>query len=262
VRLLLLLSLAVLACAAQASAQETSEKEQMGLKGPVKTIRTKWYRSVQGEPAGDAPLYEYEVTLDREGRKVEETHYKPDGKLWQREVVTYDAAGRTEVSYNPDGTVQQRVIRQKEEFDKEHRTGRVVVTGHDGALNTEFVNKYDARGRRVEGFTYDREGKLQSRSVWKFGADGEFQEFLFYNGAGAVLLKLVRVAEGMQLLNYDDRGALVSTEIRRQQVCKESDAYGNCKSMTATKSVGKGGMVEEVTEIISRTYTYLTAFSP
>lgn len=85
----------------------------MGLKGPAKSVRTKWYRSVQGEPAGGAPLFEYEVTLDREGRKVERVHYTPDGMLQLREVFTYDDTGTTEVSYRHDGTFRHKLVTQK-----------------------------------------------------------------------------------------------------------------------------------------------------
>lgn len=254
-RLLLFLSLAILACAAPVLSQGVSEKEQMGLKGPVKSVRTKWYRSVQGEPAGGAPLFEYEVTLDREGRKVERVHYTPDGMLQLREVFTYDDTGTTEVSYRHDGTFRHKLVTQKEVFDEGRRSGRVIVTSPDGYYS-EHVNKYDDRGRRVESSAHDREGKLQRRSVRTLAADGGYQEFLVYDGAGVLLRKQVRVAEGEQFFIYGADGALVSTETRRRPICKESDAHGNCTSETVTKSVSKGGKVEEITEIIRRTFTY------
>jgi hypothetical protein len=253
---LLFLSLVLLTCAAPTAAQDITEKEQMGLKGPVKTVRTKWFKSVQGGPAGEVLLFENEVTLDREGRQVEKLYYEPDGRLWRREVFTYDAAGRTEVSYNPDGTAQQRVVRQKEEFDKERRSSRMVVTSDSGGFYYETVTKYDARGRWVERSGHDRDGKLKDRGVMKYGADGGFVEFLHYNSAGVVLQRHVRVPEGMKVFTYDNGGALVSTETRRRQVCTESDSYGNCKREMMTKSVSKAGGVEEVTELILRTYTY------
>jgi hypothetical protein len=256
-RTLLFLSSVVLACAAPTPSQEyPTEKESMGLKGPVKSVRVKWYKSVQGEPVPNAPLFEYEVTLDREGRKVGRIHYTPDGMVQLREVYTYDATGTTEVSYRHDGKFRYKLVTQKEEFDKARRTGRIIVTGYDGAFYNEHVKKYDDRGRWVEGLTYDREGKLQSRSVRRLAADGMFQEFLVYNGAGTLLQRHVRGAEGIQVFIYSADGALVSTEMRRWPVCKESDASGNCQSETLTKSVSKGGKVEEVTELILRTFTY------
>lgn len=254
-RKLLFLSLAVLACAVPVLAQENSEREQMGLKGTVKTVRTKLYRSVQGEPAPNAPLFEHEVTLDREGRKVERVHYTLEGTLQLREVFTYDATGTTEVSYRHDGRFRHKLVTQKEKFGKGRRTGRVVVTSPDGYYS-EHVNKYDDRGRWVESSAYDRERKLKLRSVRVLAADGVYQEFLVYDGAGVLLRRQVRVAEGEQFFTYGADGALVSTETRRRPVCKESDAHGNCKSETVTKSVSKGGKIEEVTDVILRTYTY------
>ena len=254
-RQLLFLSLALFACGALASAQDVPEKERMGLKGPVKTVRTKSYRSVQGEPAPDAPLFDYEVTFDREGRQVEKVHYTTDGTLQLREVFTYDAAGTTETSYHHDGTFRHKLFKQKEEFDEGRRTGRMVVTSPDG-FYSEHVNKYDDRGRWVESSAYDRGGKLKHRSVRTLAADGVYQEFLVYDGAGILLRKQVRGADGEQFFNYRADGALVSTETRQRQVCKESDSHGNCRRETFTKSVNKGGRVEEVTEVILRTYTY------
>jgi hypothetical protein len=252
---LALLSLAFIICAARASAQGIPDKESMGLKGPVKTVRTKIHTATQGGTAADARLSDSEHTFDREGRAVEKVYYNPDGTVWQREVFTYDDAGRTGVVYGADGTIRQRVFTQKEEFDKEHRTGRKVISG-EGMAYSEFINKYDERGRWLEGFAYDREGKLKSRSVNRYGADGRLQEFLHYNGAGTVLLKYVIVPEGTQVYTYDDGGVLVSAETRRRDVCKESDPYGNCKSQTAAWTVTKGGKVEEVTHTTTRSFTY------
>jgi hypothetical protein len=255
-RLLLFLSLLFFACAVPALPQEPTEKGRLGLRGPVKTFRTKWYRSVQGRPAADAPQFEHETTLDREGRIVERVHYTPDGMTQLREVFTYDAAGTTEVSYRHDGTLRHQLFTQKEKLDKGRGIGRSVVTSPDGSFHREYVNKYDDRGRWVESSAYNREGKLQLRSVRTLASDGEYQEFLVYDGAGHMLKRQVRIAGGMQLFQDGADGALVSTETRRGPVCKEFDAQGNCTSETLTKSVSKGGKVEEITELTLRTYTY------
>jgi hypothetical protein len=258
VRTLGLLSLALIVCATRASAQEITDKETLGLKGPVKTVRMKTYRVAQGGADPDASLTDSEYAFDREGRAVEKVYYNPDGTVGRREVFTYDAAGRTGVVYGADGKVGHRIFRQKEEFDRERRTGRSVTTGegYDGTLYAEFVRKYDERGRWLETSAYDREGKLQTRSVNVFGADGRLQEFLHYNGSGMLLHKYITVPEGTQFFAYDASGALVSVEMRRRDVCKESDPYGNCKSQTAAWTITKGGKTEEVTNTTQRSFTY------
>jgi hypothetical protein len=258
VRQLLLLALAAIALAARAPAQETSDKEKMGLKGPVKSVRTKTLMPTQSGPDVEAHLSDSEDTFDREGRSIERTYYNSDGSVGRREVFTYDADGRTQVVYGADGKIQSRVFTQREEFDKEHRTGRRVVTdaGHDGGMYAEFVSKYDERGRWLETSVYDRGGKLQTRSVNRFGADGRLQEFIHYDGAGVVLQKFVTVPEGQQVYTYDNGGALLSTQTRRREVCKESDQYGNCMSQSAVWTVSKGGRVAEVNVSTSRSFTY------
>ena len=47
-RRLLLSTLAVLACAAPAPSGQSTAKELRGLKGPVKTVRTKWRTAPSG----------------------------------------------------------------------------------------------------------------------------------------------------------------------------------------------------------------------
>jgi hypothetical protein len=247
-RLPLFLSLVFFACAVPAPSQEVFDRERRSFKGPVKSVRTK---------SAD-PEISHEITFDREGRKVGEAYYEPDDKLFRRRVFTYDAGRSTEESYGPDGKLLDRVV-SKEEFDKARGTGRTTFTVElDGksVLRTEIVNKYDSLGRPVESSSYDREGKLQSRSVWKFSADGGLEEFILYNGAGSVLQRYVRIPEGMRIFVYGNDGALVSTETRGRQVCTESDQYGNCKRGTTARSINKDGKVEEVTATTYRTFTY------
>lgn len=254
----LLLVLAVIALAARAPAQETTDKEKMGLKGPVKSVRTKSLMPTQSGPDVEAQLSDSENTFDREGRSIERKYYESDGRLWRREDFTYDADGRTQVAYDREGKIQSRVLTRKEEFDRERRTGRKVVTdeGYGGTLYAEFVSKYDERGRWLETSVYDRGGKLQTRSVNRFGADGRLQEFTHYNGAGTVLQRFVTVPEGQQVFTYDGGGALVSAQTRRRMVCKESDPYGNCVSESAVWTVSKGGRVAEVNVSTTRSFTY------
>lgn len=247
-RLILFLSSALFACAVPALSQEASDREKMGFKGPVKTARTQ----------SANPVVNYEITFDKEGRKVEDAYYEPDGKLYRRRVFTYDAGRSTEESYGPDGKLLDRIVK-KDEFDRAHGTSRTMITGEingNSALYTEMVDKYDSLGRLIESSSYGQEGKLQSRSTRRFDADGELGEFVLYNSEGSVLQRYERVSEGMRVFLYGNDGALVSTETRRRQVCEESDQYGNCKRGTTARSINKAGKVEEVTTVTTHTFTY------
>ncbi len=247
-RLLLFLSSALFACAVPALSQEVSDREEVGFKRPVKTVRTK---------SAD-PVVNYEITFDREGRKVEDAYSEPDGKLYRRRVFTYGVGRSTEESYGPDGKLLDRFVR-KDEFDRARGTSRTTVTGEvngNSVLYTEMVNKYDSLGRLIESSSYDEERKLQSRSTRRFDADGGLGEFVLYNSAGSVLQRYERVPEGMRIFLYGNDGALISTETRRRQVCEESDRYGNCKRGTTARSINKADKVEEVTTLTTHTFTY------
>lgn len=256
-RLLLPVSLAVLASAATPPAQGVVEKESRGLKGPVKSVRTKLPAARDGarrlsEGAGS----EHETAFDREGRKVEESHYDPDGTLSSRSVFTYDGAGASiETRYGRDGTPREQVTR-KETFDRERGVARVIVTGSAGGLYTEFLQRLDAQGRLVESRACDRDGRLQSRSTWKFGAGGALEEFTLYDGGGAVVDRHVRVPEGFRMFSYGKDGTLLSTETRGMHVCEESDPYGNCKRARAKWSVARAGEGEEFDRVFLHSFTY------
>ena len=259
-RQLLFLSLLFFACAAPALSQEPSDRDQRGFKGPVKTVRTKseGLARAMSAPGKVVPEINQETTFDRDGRKVEEARYEPDGKLYRRSVFTYDGGVKTEESYKPDGTLQRRTITRKE-FDKARGTSRTTVTGEligHGEFYSVMADRYDSQGRLVEGSSYDRDGKLQSRSVWRYGAGGGIEEFVHYDGAGSARRRTVWIPEGSRTFVYGDDGALVSTETQRQQVCQESDQYGNCKRATTVQSINRGGKVEEFTIVTTYTFTY------
>jgi|ERR1041385_6752750 hypothetical protein len=259
---LLILTLAVFAV--PALGQEPTEKELMGLKGEVKTVRRKFVEVTQkdGKPFERPLASESLVTLDRLGRKTEESFYKPDGTLDERQVFTYDDAGnRTQKRYNSEGRLVYEAT-SRLEFDKDGGTSRRITDGasplfQDEAakLHSETVKKYDSRGRWVESLTYQR-GTLTGRSVNKFGEDGSLDEFILYNGAGLILQRHVRTSEGMQVSVYKDDGTLLTTELRRKPTLSDFDSHGNWTREFSMNRVNRDGKVEEVTEVEYRVITY------
>ena len=260
-RRLLLSTLAILACAAPAPSRQSTAKELRGLKGPVKTVRTKWRTAPWGrvETPDTARTFDVEITFDREGRKMEESRYDPVGKIESRKVYTYEADVTTIVSYNPDGTVLSRAV-WKEEFDRVRGTLRQTVTEErvttGDAFSYERFNQYDARGRMIESLYYRGGGTLRARTTVRFGADGVLEEAVTYDGAGVVCSRNERSPEGTRAFVRGRGGALVLTEVWWRPVCKESDSYGNCQRETNKKTVIKAGKAEEVVDVVSRTFTY------
>jgi hypothetical protein len=254
----------LLVLAIAALGQEPTEKELMGLKGEVKTVRRKFVEVTQkdGKPFERPIASESLVTLDRLGRKTEESFYKPDGTLDERQVFTYDDAGNvTQKRYNSEGRLLFEAT-SRLEFDKDGGTSRRITDGasplfQDEAakLHSETVKKYDSRGRWVESLTYLR-GTITSRSVNKFGEDGGLDEFILYNGAGLILQRHVRTSEGMQVSVYKDDGTLLTTELRRKPTPSDFDAHGNWTRSVSTKTLNKDGKVEEVMEVEYRVITY------
>lgn len=261
-KLLVTLSLAVLACAAQAPARRLSDKEELGLKGPVKSVRTMWVGVPRGE--SKSPAYGWavdtEVTFDREGRKLSDERFDPEGKSWGRSVFSYQDGWSVQTQYHSDGSLFQKLV-TKVRLDKRSGTLTTTVTQtlgqYEGAPHSTIVERFDARGRSVETTYYLLDGKLASRSNSRFDADGYLLRFVDYSAAGAVLTREVAIEGGLRHYLYGPGGIVLSVTTMWKEVCAESDAYGNCKRETALRTVGKpGGAVVKIDEITTRSFTY------
>ncbi len=199
--LLAALSLAVLACTGPASFRVASDREDMGLKGPVKSVREKWVGAPRGKPKtpDDGWVFDTLTTFDREGRRLEEARFDPEGKSWGRSVFSYQDGWSTETLYHADGSVFQRLI-IKEQFDKASGTIKTKVTvtmgEYEGAPYSETIERRGAREWQADSSYFLPDGKLTGRSTTRFGADGEMDELLTYSAEGAIVERHVRVKGG------------------------------------------------------------------
>lgn len=260
-RLLATLLLSVLGCLAPAPFRVAPDREDMGLKGPVKSVREKWVGVPRGEPKSpdDGWAFDTLTTFDRQGRKAEEESYDPEGKSWGRSVFTRQDGWSTETRYHADGTLFQRLV-IKERFDKASGTLRTTTTvtmgEFEGAPHSETIERRGPREWRAESSYFLPDGRLASRSTTRFGADGEMDEYVGYSG-GAVVERNVRVAEGVRHYLYGPDGSVTLTVTMWRGVCRESDPYGNCKRETALRTVVKpGGVVVKIDEVTTRAFTY------
>lgn len=262
-RLLATLLLSVLGCAAApASFRVASDREDMGLKGPVRSVREKWVGVPRGEPKSpdDGWAFDTLTTFDTQGRKAGEESYDPEGRSWGRSVFTRQDGWSTETRYLADGTLFRRLV-IKERLDKASGTLRTTVTvttgEHEGAPHSETIERRGPREWRAESSYFLPDGRLTSRSTTRFGADGEMEELVVYGADGAVTERRVRIAEGQRHYLYGPGGALLLTATLGREVCRESDPYGNCRRETATRTVVRPGVrVVKIDEVITRAFTY------
>src|SRR3712207_5690090 len=138
----------------------------MGVNGPVKTVRTERVELAltDGKWVEGPRLLESLVTLDAEGRKVEQVYFEGDGTPRYKEVYTYASAAEwTRARYKADGELQYSV-RFREQFDPSGKSSRLVIDGIDGKLHNEIVKKYDAEGRVIDALTYDSSNTPRARN--------------------------------------------------------------------------------------------------
>lgn len=146
------------------------------------------------------PLYRWVHTYDREGREVSLSGYDPEGQLDFKTVYSYDDAGRRvrETTYAPDETVSAvaEVSHQADGYTRETRYAA-------SALEAEYrtVERFDARGNRLEEAAYGAGDALQYRVTYRYDDAGRLLEEIAYRADGSPEYRLEN--------RYDAGGNLV-----------------------------------------------------
>lgn len=222
-RILTLLLLAGLCSSARA--QTKTDKEQAGLLGAVKTVRTEVAEFAEKGAVGRKT---HAVTYDARGNVVERIYFGPDGSAAQRFVYTFDAEGRAtgfeeytgglstprrhvyvlggkgeRVEYKivqPDGKAGEKHLYK---YDAQGRLAEESLHEHKGQLLSRNVHAYDEAGRPVSQTRYDPDGSTSSVARVSYDAQGRPVERTRHEGD--ILTYRIRY-------RYDSRGRVVEQE--------------------------------------------------
>lgn len=231
--------------------------------------------------AEDAPLYKWLHAYDREGREVSLTGYDEAGRLDFKTVYSYDDAGRRvrETSYAPDETVSA-VAELSYEGEGYTRETRYAASALEAEYRT--VERYDARGNRVEeaaygvdgalqyrvGYRYDEAGRLLEETAYRADGSPEYRLENRYDAAGNLVEATEYDADGEPFYHYayayDDRGNPTRRETRGSSgeatvlsYGYDYDEAGNWVTRRTFKEVERfGETVLEPSEVTWRTLRY------
>ncbi len=207
-----------------ASASTPTERETDGLIGPVRCVRTdNVVRRSRLKGSIDSKRIPAEaVTYDRNGNRLDWSHFDDEGRLVRRYVYRHDDAGRRVESavsggegelletctyeYDDDGMLVLDTItdaRRKhvpyvhERARDEKRTIATRSRG-DGTPGRRESVAYDRHGRAVEMSVYASDGKLDHRWHYGYDREGRRTSEISYYADGSFRSK--------EICKYNDRG--------------------------------------------------------
>ncbi len=128
-----------------------------------------WTRLLNRSGAETA-FYRSSVThLDGMGNPVEEIHFGPEGAIERKR--TFDPGGKVleETAYNPDGSVDYRLVYH---YDAAGKEVEQILVLSDGKEHGRWVGAYDASGRLGERTWYNREGRVKVAETFVYDEAG------------------------------------------------------------------------------------------
>lgn len=139
-----------------AEGRKTTDREEMSLKGKVKSITETSY--VVRSESGTEKRHNVEWTkwtFNEQGNKTEEIRTEPyTGRMQQRLVFTYDSGGllMEEKAYKSDSSLSHTYTFQ---YDKLGNRIEEFITEADGKLNTKYSYRFDSVGNKTEMIGYN-----------------------------------------------------------------------------------------------------------
>ena len=188
----------------QAASQSNnrSDRERIGLMGPVKSVTT------ETESPGKPRMKTKTVTFNASGKKTEEINYAESGAIASRMTYSYDPKGNLvdESQFDINGASLGQI---RHNYDPNGRETERLSYFADGQLNSKTTFVYDSAGRLSEEthketkgwfdgtiqYVYDEQGRLVNKKSNRSGALGSARS----DGAFRVVATY----------RYDDRGLLV-----------------------------------------------------
>ncbi len=186
----LYISFTAVLCFAQGTPQ--NHREQMNLKGSVKSIHEISYQAViklgkiqKGEKKRENKNdTDFDLVFDEKGNRLEENYYNPDGTLSVKHIYHYNEKGNIEDEnyYDSDWTLLKWVTYT---YSEEGNLSENRTYGNDYLFSLSRYS-YDEKGNKIEQINYKLDNGIL---FWDFHYDSTtFYKFTFkYNEKGDMI---------------------------------------------------------------------------
>ena len=200
-KLLLILVFSLLFVWPAIAGTKTTESDQAGILGPVRTVFTetikflyKFDKRIEG-PRNPSKATHY----DTKGNIIEEVHYNSDGSFSYRLLYTFDSKGKKieGAAYQADGIVSYRLIYT---YDATGNMADEAKYNTDGSLMYKMLYTYDAKGNMTEEAKYKADGSLMNKMLYAYDASGNRTKGGAYQADGSISY--------LELFVHDDKGRM------------------------------------------------------
>lgn len=211
----------LLVAVSQAASQSNkSDRERMGLLGPVKSVTTE--TESPGKPRTKIQTAIFNAT----GKKIEEINYSESGAIANRVTFTYDARGN---------------LIEERRFDI------------NGAGLGKIKFHYDAGGRETQRLSYSADGQLSSTTTFVYDSSGRLSEET-HKGAKDNWF------DGAFQYVYDEQGRLINKKSNRTGALGSARSDGSFRVVATYQYDDRGFLVEEtetgITGALRTRYSY------
>jgi antitoxin component YwqK of YwqJK toxin-antitoxin module len=170
-----------------ANAQSKTDREQAGLLGAVRTVRTEAaeFTSKNGKSVEGVRVPLRTVSYDARGNRTRQVDFNHDGSVAQTLVYTYDANGRSTGYEEYTGAMS---VPRKHVYVLDDKGNRIEYSfvQPDGSAGEKYLYKYDPKGNLAEESLFDHKGGLISRNVFAYDDKGRQVSQTRHNADGSV----------------------------------------------------------------------------
>lgn len=279
----LTLAALVLGCVSSGSAQVETSRQQLGLRGPVRTVRVEiakvspagiesdrvvlyansydthgnTIRQAVNNPSGAQRWnYAWRHSYDARGREIRTDYYDANGVLTSSGIIVYDDKAHTALlsQHNPNGSINH--IREISFDDKGNKVREIFR--YPGGTVSDQASTYNSQGKRTEVIFRDVAGNLDRKVLWNYDERGNQTELVLEQPDGK------RKQQFKKEFAYDQNGNVVEelnyktdgSPKSKQTFTYEFDSQGNWTKRTTSRELFTQRGTTSESEITYRRITY------
>jgi len=169
---------------------QKNDLKKLNLNGKIKSIH-EYYQTFTEKDTSKKSLQtlSYFNHFDKQGNKIEDIKYSPDGKVDKKYEYLYNKFGqRTEQNqYTSDEKLSRKITYK---YDEKGNITEDNSYSSEGKLEKKFTYKYDEKGNVIEDMSFDSNNKLQKKFTHSYDNTGNKIENNRYSAQGTLDKKI------------------------------------------------------------------------
>lgn len=189
--------LVIVAIISLVACNQTKEKkndlQRENLKGKVKSVKQGFYEAfekfgeiVKGEKTLEQDGFNYSISYNEEGHRVEEVWYNGGNRgVKAKFMYKYNDSGLVEKADVVDGYTNELFLQTTYKYDeKGNQIEENWYKSNDGSLVYKILYKYDEKGNQIEKNEYNSDGSLDGKITYEYDSNNNLIQQRKYNSKG------------------------------------------------------------------------------